>query len=65
MEVEVLMTEIVQMPLSRAMICLSCDQLFSGQNECPKCADTHTVLLSKWIKPLTTPRNRTDTGERP
>jgi hypothetical protein len=38
----------VSIPLSTAMLCLSCNHVYQG-GQCPRCGDPYGWLLGKWL----------------
>lgn len=38
----------VSIPLSTAMLCLSCNHVYQG-GHCPRCGDPYGWLLGKWL----------------
>jgi len=37
------------MNLKRAKVCLDCEEIFEGHDQCPKCGGTAWTYLSRWL----------------
>ncbi len=37
-------------PLARAVLCISCESIYTANGPCPACASTMSMPVARWIK---------------